>query len=95
MVCVYLALGVLMVLRLAAAPVFARRAVQWALVGAIAFDYLAAPIPLTALDRPAVYEQLATIRDYVKREGLNNVTVLEGAEGSTNCTSPGQGRAGN
>ena len=62
-VCVYLALGVLMVLRLAAAPVFARPAVQWALVGAIAFDYLAAPIPLTALDRPAVYEQLATIRD--------------------------------
>ncbi len=62
-VCVYLALGVLMVLRLAAAPVFARPVVQWALVGAIAFDYLAAPIPLTALDRPAVYEQLATIHD--------------------------------
>jgi precorrin-6B methylase 2 len=28
--------------------------------------------------------QLATIRDYVKREGLDNVTVLEGAAASTN-----------
>jgi precorrin-6B methylase 2 len=28
--------------------------------------------------------QLATIRDYVKREGLTNVTVLEGAAASTN-----------
>lgn len=28
--------------------------------------------------------QLATIRDYVKREGLNNVTVIEGAAASTN-----------
>ncbi len=29
----------------------------------LALDYLHAPIPLTALDRPAVYEQLATIPD--------------------------------
>jgi len=28
--------------------------------------------------------QLSVIRDYVKREGLNNVTVLEGAAASTN-----------
>ena len=28
--------------------------------------------------------QLAVIRDYAKREGLNNVTVLEGAAASTN-----------
>ncbi len=28
--------------------------------------------------------QLATIRDYVKRENLSNVTVLQGATGSTN-----------
>lgn len=28
--------------------------------------------------------ELATIREYVKREGLNNVTVLEGAAASTN-----------
>src|SRR5687768_14867830 len=28
--------------------------------------------------------ELETIRDYAKREGLNNVTVVEGAAGSTN-----------
>lgn len=28
--------------------------------------------------------ELATIRDYAKREGLNNVTVIEGAPASTN-----------
>jgi hypothetical protein len=41
----------------------ARPSVQWALVGLLAFDYFHAPIPLTALDRPAVYEQLASIDD--------------------------------
>ena len=29
----------------------------------LALDYLHAPIPLTTLDRPAVYEQLASIQD--------------------------------
>jgi hypothetical protein len=37
--------------------------VQWALLLLLAFDYLHSPVPLTALDRPAVYEQLATIPD--------------------------------
>jgi hypothetical protein len=107
MVCVYLALGVLMALRLAGlkasttdevadasvvptfppsqsfgevSPKFARDArtaadrsaaadslgrpaVQWALLTLLAVDYLHAPIPLTALDRPAVYEHLASIHD--------------------------------
>jgi hypothetical protein len=84
-VCVYLALGVLMALRLAAVaglkastttdttdrtvvvPTFrsalGRPGVRWALLALLALDYLHAPIPLTALDRPAVYEQLATIPD--------------------------------
>ncbi len=75
---VYLALGVLMSLRMAAlaglkasttyvVPTFrsalGRPAIQWALLVLLALDYLHAPIPLTALDRPAVYEQLATIPD--------------------------------
>jgi hypothetical protein len=113
MVCVYLALGVLMALRVAAVagPVMAglkastttkaapdtavpetaavptfrsaapetavvptfrsanfisllgRPAVQWGLLLLLVFDYLHAPVPLTALDRPLVYEQLATIHD--------------------------------
>ena len=65
MVCVYLALGVLMVLRVAHGRVasgFSPAAV-WTILALLAFDYLHAPIPLTPLDRPAVYEQLATIDD--------------------------------
>ncbi len=62
MVCVYLALGVLMALRVAGSAL-ARPAIQWALIALLAIDYLHAPIPLTALDRPAVYEQLASIND--------------------------------
>jgi hypothetical protein len=79
---VYLALGVLMVLRLAgttgltpsatgsSVPQPSASVAQgsspgyvWALIALLAFDYLHAPIPLTRLDRPAVYEQLATIQD--------------------------------
>ena len=66
MVCVYLALGVLMALRVAGLvgrSALARPAIQWALIALLALDYLHAPIPLTALDRPAVYEQLASITD--------------------------------
>ena len=70
-VCVYLGLGVLMALRVAGAaaaapglvPTLGSPGTQWALVLLLALDYLHAPIPLTALDRPAVYEQLATIPD--------------------------------
>jgi hypothetical protein len=71
---VYLALGVLMALRLA--RVADERVVAddkvaqgfspahlWAILALLALDYLHAPIPLTALDRPAVYEQLASIAD--------------------------------
>jgi hypothetical protein len=60
MVCVYLALGVLVALRLAAVR---RPAAQWVILVLLVLDYLHVPIPLTALDRPAVYEQLATIAD--------------------------------
>lgn len=70
MVCVYLALGVLMALRLAALETRASASarlgspvVQWALVALLAFDYLNAPTPLTALDRPVVYDRLASIND--------------------------------
>ena len=74
---VYLALGMLMALRLAGrstidddrstiadrrSPII-RPAMQWVLLLVLALDYLHAPVPLTALDRPAVYEQLATISD--------------------------------
>jgi hypothetical protein len=35
----------------------------WLVLILLTLDYLHAPIPLTALDRPAIYEQLASIRD--------------------------------
>ncbi|HKY21115.1 MAG TPA: hypothetical protein VJM31_07845 [Vicinamibacterales bacterium] len=72
MVGVYLTLGVLMALRLAGlkagvGPTFRSAALSsgfvWAAIALLAVDYLHAPIPLTALDRPVVYEQLASITD--------------------------------
>jgi hypothetical protein len=67
MVGVYLALAVLMALRLAAAPSPFKKApgtfFEWGLIALLAFDYLNAPMPLTALDRPAIYEQLAAVDD--------------------------------
>jgi hypothetical protein len=74
MVGVYLALGVLVALRLAglalserprsrATGLLASPAVQWILIVLLAFDFLSAPIPLTALDRPAIYERLAALDD--------------------------------
>jgi hypothetical protein len=80
MVCVYLALGVLMALRVArlkpcatatadtpvaqgVVPTFRSAAAHWILIALLALDYLPAPVPLTRLDRPVVYEQLATIAD--------------------------------
>jgi hypothetical protein len=58
-VVVYLALGVLMALRLAG------QRTTWTGIATLllAFDYLNAPVPLTALDRPPVYERLAAIKD--------------------------------
>ena len=91
LVCVYLSLGVLMALRLAVpagvkastASAFHRPIVQWALVALLAVDYLHAPIPLTALDRPVVYEQLASIRD--------NGAVIEVPFGIGDGLSTGRG----
>ncbi|MSO55351.1 MAG: hypothetical protein EXQ55_00250 [Acidobacteria bacterium] len=59
MVFVYLALAMLMAMRLATLS----SRFTWAVIVLVALDYLHAPIPLTALDRPAVYEQLASIDD--------------------------------
>jgi hypothetical protein len=39
------------------------RGIVWPAILLLAVDYLHAPIPLTPLDRPAVYEQLASITD--------------------------------
>jgi hypothetical protein len=66
MVCVYLALGMLMVLRMAGRASVERGFSRAAIAGLfilLFLDYLYVPIPLTPLDRPAVYEQLATIQD--------------------------------
>ena len=111
MVCVYLALGVLMALRVAGlaglkasttteasttdvVPTFrsasgrfrsalGRPSIQWALIALLILDYLHAPIPLTALDRPAVYEQLASIPD--------NGAVIEVPFGIGDGLSTGRG----
>jgi len=71
MVGVYLSLAVLMALRLADATVKSAAsrwspgsaALEWALIALLAFDFLAAPIRLTELDRPVVYQRLAAIDD--------------------------------
>ena len=105
MVGVYLALGVLMVLRVAgmtglkpcatdtvaqgfspAGPSVAQGfspGYVWVLLMLLALDYLPAPIPLTALDRPAVYEQLRTIDD--------SGAVIEVPFGIGDGLSPGRG----
>lgn len=57
----YLSLGVLMALRLADRK--AGPAIEWALVTLLAVDYLNAPMPLTMLERPAIYQQLASVQD--------------------------------
>jgi hypothetical protein len=60
MVGVYMALAALMAMLLAAAGGRLRSpALQWLLVGLVAFEYWDAPIRLTPLDRPAVYAELA------------------------------------
>jgi hypothetical protein len=67
MVGVYLSLGMLMTLRLAAASSPFKKVpgqvFEWALIALLALDYLGAPMPLTTLDRPAIYEQLARVQD--------------------------------
>ena len=60
----YLALGVLGALRLPALTGRWRQpAWQWAIVAAVFVEFLGAPIPLTELVAPPVYQQLAEIRD--------------------------------
>jgi hypothetical protein len=64
MVLVYLAVGMLLALRLPALQGrWSRPGWQRVLVAGVLLDYLAAPIPLTALDRPVVYERLAALDD--------------------------------
>ena len=63
MVVVFMAIGLLIAAGLAGgsrAPAWLRRpVVQWLIVALVAFEYWAAPIRLTPLDRPAVYQALA------------------------------------
>ena len=60
MVGVFVALAVLASAALAAAPAWRRRApMQWLLIAFVAFEYWDAPIPITSLDRPALYAALA------------------------------------
>ena len=63
MVVVYMALAVLVasgMARAAGGPAWLKRpAMQWLVIGVVAFEYWDAPIPLTPLDRPAVYQALA------------------------------------
>jgi hypothetical protein len=57
---VYLALATLVALRVSrAAGSLQRPGVQWLIVALLAVEYTDAPIPLTALDEPAVYQRLA------------------------------------
>src|SRR5207247_2144619 len=57
---VFLALAVLLGIRLARARgPLERPALQWLLVGVLAFEYWDAPVPITRLDVPAVYRRLA------------------------------------
>jgi hypothetical protein len=63
-VIVYLALAVLGALRLPALSGRWRQTRwQWAIVAAVFVELFGAPIPLTELDHPPVYDQLAQIRD--------------------------------
>ena len=60
MVVVYLALAVILAIRASeAGGRFRSPALQWAAIGLIAFEYWAAPVRMTMLDRPPVYEALA------------------------------------
>jgi hypothetical protein len=57
---VFMALAVLLAMRMSGAGRRLRpAAVQWLVIGLVAFEYFDAPIALTALDAPAVYQALA------------------------------------
>jgi hypothetical protein len=63
MVIVYMTLAILAAFGIARAaggpPWLQRPAIQWLAIAIVAFEYWDAPIHLTALDRPAVYQALA------------------------------------
>jgi hypothetical protein len=60
MVGVFLALAVLVGIRMAVAQGrLAMSGIQWLLIGLVAFEYWDAPVPLTLLDEPQVYRSLA------------------------------------
>jgi len=60
MVVVFTAIAAIVALRLAGARGrWASPGVQWLLIALIVFEYWDAPIPITTLDRPVVYETLA------------------------------------
>lgn len=64
MVLAYLSLGILAALKLEALDGRWRTAArQWMLVALAVFDGLGAPMPLTALDQPLVYQRLASAGD--------------------------------
>jgi hypothetical protein len=60
-VIVYMAVGVLLAVRMSAARGRLRSpGLQWMLIALVAFEYWASPMPLTGLDRPEVYTVLKT-----------------------------------
>jgi hypothetical protein len=60
MIGVFMALAVISGVAFSAAQGWLRRpAFQWLLIGLLAFEFWDAPIPLTLLDRPAAYQELA------------------------------------
>ena len=63
MVLVYLAMGVLVAQRLSATGGWQRIGGRWMVPVLIVADYLNAPIPLSKLDQPIAYQQLALIPD--------------------------------
>jgi len=57
---VFMALGVLLAMRLSGATGKLRpAAAQWLVIALVAFEYLDAPIPLTRMDAPPIYRTLA------------------------------------
>ena len=64
MVLVYLAVAVLVAIRVERLEgVWRRAVVQWALLGLVLLDFLPAPMPLTRLTQPPVYGTLARLAD--------------------------------
>ncbi|HKB11654.1 MAG TPA: hypothetical protein VKD69_13415 [Vicinamibacterales bacterium] len=59
MIMVYAAVAVLAAYRLAESERLRSPLLQWLLVALVVFEFWRAPLPLTALDRPAVYAALA------------------------------------